>query len=214
MPELVTSTPTAICGYGLQALTVGCYGKIPARGDFVRLGLPRGFVDAWDAWVAQMLAASRDALGDDWLGAWLEAPIWHFALGAGICGADAAIGLWMPSVDRVGRHFPLTIAALVVDTTPAELICDGGGFLDAAATAGVAAVTGDVEPEELLTRVRDAVAQPPALPPTDPTLCPPAGALWWTAGAPRVPAAVVATPGLPDASVFLTMLDAGAGNQP
>jgi type VI secretion system protein ImpM len=215
VPEPVASPPPAeVCGYGLPEAAVGCYGKIPARGDFVRLGLPRGFVDAWDGWFARVLAASREALGDAWLDAWLEAPIWHFALAPGLCGGEAAIGLWMPSVDRVGRHFPLTLAAVVAGAAAADLIRDGGGFLAAAAAAGLEAVTGDLPPEALFARILDAAAQPPIALPVDPALCPPAGALWWTAGAPRVPSACIATPAMPDAGAFVAMLDAAAADRP
>ena len=28
----------------------GLFGKLPARGDFVRENLPRDFTDSWDAW--------------------------------------------------------------------------------------------------------------------------------------------------------------------
>ena len=41
----------------------GFFGKLPARGDFVRAGLPRDFVDPWDAWLQRVLAGSRDAAG-------------------------------------------------------------------------------------------------------------------------------------------------------
>jgi type VI secretion system protein ImpM len=207
VPEPVDSPAPAVFGFGLAGATVGCYGKIPARGDFVRFGLPRAFVEAWDAWLARVLTASRAALGAGWLDAWLEAPIWHFALAAGICGSDAAIGLWMPSVDRVGRHFPLTIAAVVPGADTADLLHDAGGFLAAAEEAGLDAVTADAPPEALSARLGDALRQPPGPAPVEPALCPRSGALWWTAGAPRVPAGCLATPALPDDGAFTAMLD-------
>jgi type VI secretion system protein ImpM len=210
MPEPVASPPAAVGNTGLAAASVGYCGKIPARGDFVRSGLPGGFVAAWDAWFGRVLAASRDILGEDWLDAWLEAPIWHFVLAGGVCAADAAIGLWMPSVDRVGRHFPLTIAAVAPGADPGALIAECGGFLAAAAEAGLDAVTADAQPEALFTRLLDAVREPPGDPPVDPTLCLGSGALWWTAGAPRVPPGCMAAPRLPEADVFAAMLDAAA----
>ena len=33
----------------------GFWGKLPARGDFVRAGLPRSFVEPWDAWLQSAL---------------------------------------------------------------------------------------------------------------------------------------------------------------
>ncbi len=43
----------------------------------------------------------------------MSAPIWRFTLDAGVAGPQAALGVLMPSVDRVGRQFPLTLAALL-----------------------------------------------------------------------------------------------------
>ena len=91
---------------------VGFYGKLPARGDFVRAGLPRDFIDPWDDWLQSVMAGSRTLMGEAWLPAFLEAPVWRFTLPPGMCGAQAALGLMLPSVDRAGRYFPLTFAAL------------------------------------------------------------------------------------------------------
>ncbi len=194
---------------GLAAARIGCCGKIPSRGDFIRLGLPRDFLDVWDGWFGAMLAASRATLGAIWGDAWLEAPVWHFALAPGVCGASAAVGVWMPSVDRVGRYFPLTIAALADEATPESLLGSCGGFLDAASEAGVAAVTGDLSPDELMARILDAAARPPRPAALDASLRPATGALWWTRGAPRVAAGEVLTASLPEAEAFLAMLDGG-----
>lgn len=90
----------------------GLYGKLPARGDFVTRRLTPGFVETWDAWLQSALSASKQQLGAQWLEIYLTSPIWHFALSPGICGASRAwIGILMPSVDKVGRYFPLTLAA-------------------------------------------------------------------------------------------------------
>jgi type VI secretion system protein ImpM len=72
--------------------------------------LPEAFVARWDAWLQDGLAASREALGDDWLERYLNAPIWRFTLGPEALDDHGWTGLVMPSVDRVGRYFPLTIA--------------------------------------------------------------------------------------------------------
>ena len=44
--------------------------------------------------------------GRRWIDAYNRAPIWRFWLGADFCG-EAMIGAFMPSVDGVGRAFPL-----------------------------------------------------------------------------------------------------------
>lgn len=196
----------------LHHCALGFYGKIPARGDFVRNGLPQAFVEPWDSWLQQRIAASRTTLGDDWVAAWLEAAIWSFALPPGICGPDAVLGLWMPSVDRVGRHFPLTVAAIVPTGNIGDLVRDNGGFLIAAEQAGLAALETDLGPEELADRLRGAPAAPPADPGIDPTAYPGVNTLWWTEGAPRVPPRAFASETLPDDLVFAAMLDAGAAS--
>jgi type VI secretion system protein ImpM len=123
---------------------VGFFGKLPARGDFVRAGLPRGFVDPWDGWLQRVLPASGAILGDAWEPAWLEAPVWRFALPPDLCGPEPVWGIWMPSVDSVGRYFPLTLAR-IGGTGSAD-----GGFLSAAEAAGRAAIAQDWTPETLL----------------------------------------------------------------
>jgi type VI secretion system protein ImpM len=185
----------------------GFCGKIPARGDFVRAGMPRSFTDPWDDWIQRVLAASRATLGKAWLPAWLEAPIWRFALRSGVCGPDAMLGLWLPSVDRIGRHYPLTFAIAAADADPARLIAEGGGFLAAAERAGCDALANDLPPEALAERIAAAVLTEPDDPRIDPWRQPPAPGIWWTDGGPRVPPKAFATAELPDAATFAAMLD-------
>lgn len=90
--------------------TLGFYGKLASRGDFVSRGLPQSFIQPWDSWLAAGLHVSQRQLGEDWLNVYLVSPLWRFALAAGVCGPDAVVGGLMPSIDRVGRYFPLTIA--------------------------------------------------------------------------------------------------------
>lgn len=159
----------------------------------------------------QMLSSSRVRLGEEWLPAWLEAAIWRFALAPGLCGPDAVLGLWMPSVDRVGRHFPLTLAAVAPGVTPGDLLGEGGGFLTAAERAGLDALEQDLTPPALAASLAAAAgaerwnagADLPALGQT--------GTLWWTDGAPRVPPAILLLKVLPDEATFASMLDARAG---
>jgi type VI secretion system protein ImpM len=95
------------------ARIAGWYGKIPALGDFASRGLPHDFMHAWDSWLQHSIAASRAHLGEQWLDLYLTSPIWRFTLMPGACGASAWAGVLMPSVDKVGRYFPLTIAAQI-----------------------------------------------------------------------------------------------------
>ncbi len=91
--------------------TVGFFGKLPSHGDFISRRLPRPFVESWDQWLQGGISASREQLGSNWLDIFLVSPIWQFGLTPGLCGDDAWAGVMMPSVDKVGRYFPLTLAA-------------------------------------------------------------------------------------------------------
>lgn len=174
----------------------GFCGKLPSRGDHLALGLPRGFTDPWNAWLDATLPAVRAALGEAWREAWMEAPIWHFALPGGQCGAAAALGVWMPSVDRVGRLFPLTLAWV---GACADLPGDDAAWRAAAEQAGLAALGSDMSPEELAARLDAAPAPGGAARPA-------AAARWWTEGAPRVPPASLDLDRLPPPDRFAGML--------
>jgi type VI secretion system protein ImpM len=93
-----------------DAGAAGWYGKIPALGDFASRRLPTEFTQRWDAWLARAIEASQAALGSGWLDKYLSGPLWRFALSPGIIDTRFWFGVLMPSVDRVGRYFPLTIA--------------------------------------------------------------------------------------------------------
>jgi len=90
-------------------MEVGFFGKLPSHGDFVRRRVADDFVAGWDAWLQSCLAQSRETLGDGWLDTYLTSPVWRFALAPAVCGGAAVAGLLVPSVDRVGRYFPLTV---------------------------------------------------------------------------------------------------------
>lgn len=186
----------------------GFFGKLPARGDFVRAGLPTSFVAVWDEWIAGALAASREMLGEEWQPAWLEAPVWRFALPKGMCGPDLAAGLFLPSVDRAGRFFPLCFARLLPDAAPAAAAAAEHAWLAAAEAAGRAALAEDLAPEMLAARLEsvDAAAAEVPLPPSLATAAAGCG-LWWTEGSPRVAAGGFAAGALPGPRRFAGMLD-------
>ena len=83
------------------------YGKLPTKRDFVAMGATRDFLDQWEPWLQSGVSASQAMLKDQWQQAFLRAPIWRFWLGADLCGVTM-IGAFMPSLDKVGRYFPLT----------------------------------------------------------------------------------------------------------
>lgn len=185
----------------------GFYGKLPALGDFAARRLPTAFITPWDAFLQAGLAASRLRFGAAWTGHFLSAPVWRFLLAPGVLGAPGWIGILLPSVDRVGRYFPLTIAAPL----PAQAF-DARGMLRAAAawfsaveTIALGALSPRVGPEALdaglagiapLSLPRPAGAAP-ATPHT----------LWWTMGSEIAPECVLASDALPADDRFCALLD-------
>jgi type VI secretion system protein ImpM len=98
---------------------VGFFGKLPSHGDFIARRVDDLFQDRWDEWLQRSIAESQRTLGGAWLDCYLTGPLWRFFLCDGVAGAGCFSGVLMPSVDRVGRYFPLTVVAqLPTDLAP------------------------------------------------------------------------------------------------
>ncbi len=187
-------------------MRAGFFGKLPSRGDFVRENLPRDFTDPWDAWWQRGLAWTQELAGADWRAAWLEAPIWRFMLPPGLCGRQGVLGIWLPSVDKHGRYFPLTIAATATAGWAAH-VAAMTPFLAAAEQVGCDALECDLTPAALLERIQDALMTDG---PTDGTPdLDPINANWWTEGGARVGARVEIGPALPEQGGFAALIDEG-----
>ena len=89
-------------------MAAGLFGKLPAKRDFIAARTSRRFLEVWEPWIQSGMATSKVMLGDGWNEAFNRAPIWRFWLGEAFCG-QGVIGAFMPSIDGVGRLFPLTI---------------------------------------------------------------------------------------------------------
>jgi type VI secretion system protein ImpM len=105
----------------VAAVAPGWHGKMPSLGDFATRRLDADFVSAWDEWLSDGLARLRRE--PDWPAAYLASPSWRFLLLPGVLpgklGEQAWAGVLMPSVDRVGRYYPLTIVQ-AFDKLPAD----------------------------------------------------------------------------------------------
>lgn len=108
----------------------GFFGKVTSHGDFVSRRLPSTFVEAWDTWLQASVLASREKLGQSWQSSYLTSPIWRFALNAEVVDDKAWAGVLMPSVDRVGRYFPLTIGASTGNVTPLACLLNEKKWFD------------------------------------------------------------------------------------
>lgn len=92
-------------------MATGVFGKLPDQRDYVQHGMDAALMSLVDPWIQGCLQRSREDLQDAWLGAYLNAPIWRFWLGPSIIG-QTVLGALMPSVDGVGRYFPLMLASV------------------------------------------------------------------------------------------------------
>jgi type VI secretion system protein ImpM len=187
-----------------QQLT-GFFGKVPSHGDFVSRRLPEAFLRPWDTWLQNGLQHSRERLGERWLEVYLCSPVWRFALAAGVCGDQGWAGVMLPSVDRVGRYFPLTVAVAVAseDVPPfARLEQDAQWYAQAERLALSTLVEGFT-----MTAFDSALR---ALPPPSSLIRVEEGAaghsLFWTEGSPLLAPSTVDVAGLPGASTFVDML--------
>jgi type VI secretion system protein ImpM len=101
---------------------VGAFGKIPSLGDFFSINLDHSTVEKLDQWMQTALLTVSEKLGLRWDECYMNAPIWRFALCAGTVSKNHALGVMMPSVDRVGRKFPLIL--LTVTDKPSNVVLD------------------------------------------------------------------------------------------
>jgi type VI secretion system protein ImpM len=199
----------------------GYFGKVSTLGDFVSRGLPDGLVAAWDAWLQQCVHASQQQLGAQWLDRYLTSPVWRFAIAPGILGPEGLGGVMMPSVDRVGRYFPLMIGATgapplldwfhkhvdwydaIEDLARASLDTGFGlaqfeGMSDPGVTVGApVGPAGRTWRFALADDVGERVAAAALH----------GHSLWWTEGSPGVEPSMLVCAGMPHVQGFAAMLD-------
>ncbi|ACK51797.1 type VI secretion-associated protein, BMA_A0400 family [Methylocella silvestris BL2] len=200
----------------------GLYGKLPSKRDFIAVSAPRAFLRLWEPWIEQGLAFGR-ARGseEEWAEAFNSAPIWRFWLGPALCG-EAFIGALMPSVDAIGRMYPLTLIGVASDkeekvdppdVDPREL------WFASVEQLLLDALDPEAPFPTLLARLKTLCASP-ALDENAAALagafaqmraelqdCAPGEAsFWWTIGGPAFPPLVLAQIGMPPESAFADML--------
>ncbi|GGF20369.1 hypothetical protein GCM10011611_27970 [Aliidongia dinghuensis] len=230
MSDVVLNPPTA-------AHEPGFYGKMPARGDFIARRLDPKFLKPLDEWLQRSIATSQRQLKDFWLTAYLDTPIWRFVMGPGLCGDIPVAGVLMPSVDRVGRYFPLVLAASLPGcSAPVRLMrtaddwfgqierlalsslddeFDFDRFDNAMRAIGLPAYesqlpTGSAE----RSGFRVDLADDPALTQAYSTILDQVlvgfdnrFSLWWTTGSERVRSSLLIAPGLPAPQNFAAFMD-------
>jgi type VI secretion system protein ImpM len=205
----------------------GYFGKVPSHGDFVSRRLPPPVASLWDHWLQACIIASRGELDALWLPAYLSSPLWRFALPCGVAGSDAWAGVLMPSVDRVGRHFPLMMgAAIGPRACVLDVLDHGKPWHDALEALALSALEQDFRldrfdaplPVRFAARPSAGAEPGPGETPQGQWRFPVAGSavprslpaghsLWWTDGSPDVAPSVLVCAGLPQPSSFAALLD-------
>lgn len=213
----------------------GYYGKLPLRGDFIQRNLDSDFITSWDNWLQSVIARSRETLGEQWLNYYLVSPIWRFYL-----PTDNGIvycGVMLPSVDKVGRYFPFTLASIVDQKSTAEqYILNNQQWFNQAEDLALQALDESISLEQLnfsldslnqQLMVRDTLEQlPPVrnfrIPLKDsnnlsdafsqlnrvlPTSTSQPYSYWWTAGNEQIAGNLLCSDKMPDDNMYTAMLD-------
>ncbi len=133
-----------------EKLVPGWYGKMPAMGDFLSRRLPTEFIQFWDNWLQNSIINSRAHLGSSWLNIYLNCPIWRFILMPQVYNQDIWTGILMPSVDKVGRYFPFTIA-IQLEASPGILstIINAQNWFNDIEQLALRSLDADFSPEKL-----------------------------------------------------------------
>lgn len=88
----------------------GWFGKLPGAGDFAHRRMPHALRTVWDDWLHDGLADLRSR-HQGWVEPYLTAPVWCFLLAPGVADDSAWMGAMAPSVDRIGRYYPISVFA-------------------------------------------------------------------------------------------------------
>jgi len=205
----------------------GFFGKVRTHGDFVARRLPVEFVARWDEGLQHGMLLARERFGAQWLELYLNAPVWCFALGAGLYGPSAWAGVLTPGVDRVGRYFPFTIAEAIDSAELARRLAAAQAWYDrlvALALASLApefaldAFDASLRAESLFNEERASAPWRLAIPNAaddgfaallERTVAD-GHAIWWSGGSPAVPASARIATGAVTGAQFASLLDVGS----
>lgn len=212
----------------------GIFGKLPAHGDFVQRDLPGSFVSPWDEWLQRAVHGARELMGESWLDYYLTSPIWRFAFSPGVVDGQCWTGVLVPSVDSVGRYFPLTLAAARPEATNAiEWMSNSKSWFQALSDLSIEALQNGLLVDQLLEKFPTVDGDSPVLTASsgEQGLMTISGgvevedsyplllekllkqnassySLWWCSGSQHLTATTMLCPGLPDPSTYCSMLGA------
>jgi len=85
---------------------LGCYGKVPAKGDFIHLGIDMAEKEEWDDWLQHGIPEGRRLLGSAWHDGYRQGVFWRFVMSVPTGWRTGLLGF---SQDAVGREFPFLL---------------------------------------------------------------------------------------------------------
>lgn len=183
------------------------FGKLPGMGDFAQRRMDERFMAVWDGWLQRGLLQLRSA-HEDWLVHYLKGPVCFFALGAGVAGALPWLGVLVPSVDSVGRYFPLTLVAKLAPPSGVLHDADRAGmrcWWGAGGQAALSAIENDMNGagfEEVLHTLFSNNPHTPSLLAPNISLLPEAGQSCWFTQSESAEFDQLVVTGLPDGGAF------------
>ncbi len=135
-------------------INIGLYGKLPAYGDFISRNLPVSVINMWDEWLQHYISGSKEELGDAWLDIYLTSPIWRFVLSPGVMDGNTWAGLIMPSVDRVGRYFPVSLLyRLDAKINPVKFMLEQNSWFNTLEAHCLSALNGQIDADQLINNL-------------------------------------------------------------
>ncbi len=92
----------------MSLFKIGVYGKLPSHPDFVSANVSSEITVELYEWLQHVIHHSKEQLNEsEWLSSYLISPIWRVYYPSKSNKYDPWIGIMLPSVDAIGRYFPL-----------------------------------------------------------------------------------------------------------
>jgi type VI secretion system protein ImpM len=94
--------------------TVGCFGKLPATGDFIRHNAGGDEVASFDRWLGDAMDFAQRSLGQSFESAYQASVglfIFHGETKGDELPSRGMVGAWAASRDTVGRNYPMVVFA-------------------------------------------------------------------------------------------------------
>ncbi|MEM6913165.1 MAG: type VI secretion system-associated protein TagF, partial [Pseudomonadota bacterium] len=90
-------------------MSLGYFGKLPDRGDFVSRGVTPELEGAVHRFGSALIAGGQDRYKEQFSDVFAQMPLYALLAAERVITNEAVVGLFGPSTDAVGRLFPLFV---------------------------------------------------------------------------------------------------------